>query len=33
MNLPAGVEAPLRIYCLRIAIEIEDEAELLRHLS
>jgi tetraacyldisaccharide 4'-kinase len=32
MNLPAGVEAPLRIYCLRIEIEIEDEAELLRHL-
>lgn len=32
MNLPAGVEPPLKIYCLRIGIEIENEAELLGHL-
>jgi len=32
MNLPAGAELPLNIYCLRIGIEIENEAELLRHL-
>jgi tetraacyldisaccharide 4'-kinase len=31
MNLPAGVPLPLTIHCLRIEIEIEDEAELLRH--
>ncbi len=29
MNLPAGAALPLRIYCLRIGIEIENEAELL----
>ncbi len=33
MNLPAGVEPPLRIYCLRIEIEIENEAEFLRMFS
>ena len=32
MNLPAGAALPLKIYCLRIGIEIENEAELLRHL-
>ena len=32
MNLPAGVVLPLRIYCLRIGIEIENEAELLQYL-
>ncbi|MBZ5631829.1 MAG: tetraacyldisaccharide 4'-kinase [Acidobacteriia bacterium] len=32
MNLPTGVALPLKIYCLRIGIEIENEAELLRHL-
>jgi 3-deoxy-D-manno-octulosonic-acid transferase len=32
MNLPTGVAPPLRIYCLRIGIEIDDEAGLLRHL-
>jgi 3-deoxy-D-manno-octulosonic-acid transferase len=32
MNVPAGAALPLKIYCLRIGIEIEDEAELLRHL-
>ncbi|MCU1338499.1 MAG: lipid-A-disaccharide synthase [Bryobacterales bacterium] len=32
MNLPAGVPPPLKIYCLRIGIEIENEPELLRHL-
>lgn len=32
MNLPAGVPPPLTIHCLRIGIEIENEAELLRHL-
>jgi 3-deoxy-D-manno-octulosonic-acid transferase len=32
MNLPAGVAPPLKIYCLRIGIEIENEAELLRYL-
>jgi 3-deoxy-D-manno-octulosonic-acid transferase len=32
MNLPAGVALPLRIYCLRIGIEIENEAELLQHI-
>jgi tetraacyldisaccharide 4'-kinase len=32
MNLPAGAAPPLKIYCLRIAIEIENEAELLQHL-
>jgi len=31
-NLPAGVPLPLTIHCLRIGIEIENEAELLRHL-
>jgi len=30
MNLPAGVGLPLKIYCLHIGIEIEDEEELLR---
>ena len=32
MNLPAGVALPLNIYCLRIGIEIENEAELLQHI-
>jgi 3-deoxy-D-manno-octulosonic-acid transferase len=32
MNLPPGIVLPLEIYCLRIGIEIENEAELLRHL-
>lgn len=32
MNLPAGAAPPLKVYCLRIGIEIENEAELLRHL-
>jgi len=32
MNLPPGIVLPLKIYCLRIGIEIENEAELLRHL-
>jgi 3-deoxy-D-manno-octulosonic-acid transferase len=32
MNLPAGAELPLKIYCLRIGIEIESEEEFLRHL-
>jgi 3-deoxy-D-manno-octulosonic-acid transferase len=32
MNLPAGVVLPLKIYCLRIGIEIENEAELLQYL-
>jgi len=32
MNLPAGAALPLEIYCLRIGIEIENEAELLRHI-
>ena len=32
MNLPAGAALPLSIYCLRIGIEIENEAELLQHL-
>jgi len=32
MNLPAGVVLPLKLYCLRIGIEIENEAELLRHI-
>jgi 3-deoxy-D-manno-octulosonic-acid transferase len=32
MNLPAGAALPLTIYCLRIGIEIDDEAELMRHL-
>ena len=32
MNLPAGAAPPLKIFCLRIGIEIENEAELLRHL-
>jgi tetraacyldisaccharide 4'-kinase len=32
MNLPARVGPPLRIYCLHIGIEIENEAELLGHL-
>jgi tetraacyldisaccharide 4'-kinase len=32
MNLPAGAELPLKIYCLRIGIEIENEAELLQHI-
>jgi len=32
MNLPASVALPLRIYCLRIGIEIENEAELLQHI-
>jgi len=32
MNVPAGAELPLEIYCLRIGIEIENEAELLRHI-
>jgi 3-deoxy-D-manno-octulosonic-acid transferase len=31
MNLPAGVALPLKIYCLRIGIEIENEADLLAH--
>jgi tetraacyldisaccharide 4'-kinase len=31
MNLPAGVPLPLTIHCLRIEIEIENEAEFLRH--
>jgi tetraacyldisaccharide 4'-kinase len=30
MNLPAGVALPLKIYCLHISIEIENEEELLR---
>jgi len=30
MNLPAGAEPPLKIYSLRIEIEIENEAEFLR---
>jgi tetraacyldisaccharide 4'-kinase len=33
MNLPAGAAPPLKVYCLRIGIEIENEAELLRILS
>jgi 3-deoxy-D-manno-octulosonic-acid transferase len=33
MNLPAGAALPLKIYCLRIGIEIENEAELMRHLT
>jgi len=32
-NLPAGVPLPLTIHCLRIGIEIDNEAELLRHLA
>ncbi len=32
MNLPAGAALPLKVYCLRIGIEIENEAELLRHI-
>jgi 3-deoxy-D-manno-octulosonic-acid transferase len=34
MNVPAGAALPLKIYCLRIGIEIEieNEAELLQHL-
>jgi len=32
MNLPAAVAPPLTIHCLRIGMEIENEAELLRHL-
>jgi len=32
MNLPAGAELPLKIYCLRIGIEIENEAELLQYI-
>ncbi|MBZ5674025.1 MAG: tetraacyldisaccharide 4'-kinase [Acidobacteriia bacterium] len=32
MNVPAGAELPLKIYCLRIGIEIENEAELLQHI-
>jgi tetraacyldisaccharide-1-P 4'-kinase len=32
MNLPAGAALPLEIYCLRIGIEIDNEAELLGHL-
>ncbi len=32
MNLPAGVALPLKLYCLRIGIEIENETELMRHL-
>jgi len=32
MNLPTGAALPLEIYCLRIGIEIDDEAELLGHL-
>ncbi len=32
MNLPAGAALPLKTYCLRIGIEIENEAELLQHL-
>jgi 3-deoxy-D-manno-octulosonic-acid transferase len=32
MNLPAGAALPLKVYCLRIGIEIENEAELLRYL-
>jgi tetraacyldisaccharide 4'-kinase len=31
MNLPAEATLPLRIYCLRIGMEIDDEGELLRH--
>jgi len=31
MNLPVGVPLPLTIHCLRIEIEIENEAEFLRH--
>jgi len=31
-NLPAGAPLPLTIHCLRIGIEIENEAELLRYL-
>jgi 3-deoxy-D-manno-octulosonic-acid transferase len=31
MNLPVGVPLPLTIRCLRIEIEIENEAEFLRH--
>ena len=30
MNVPAGVSLPLKIYCLHIGIEIENEEELLR---
>jgi tetraacyldisaccharide 4'-kinase len=32
MNLPAGAAPPLKIYCLRIGIEIENEAELLQQI-
>jgi tetraacyldisaccharide 4'-kinase len=32
MNLPAGVALPLKLYCLRIGIEIENEMELMQHL-
>jgi 3-deoxy-D-manno-octulosonic-acid transferase len=32
MNLPAGVVLPLKLYCLRIGIEIENEMELMQHL-
>jgi 3-deoxy-D-manno-octulosonic-acid transferase len=32
MNLPAGAALPLKTYCLRIQIEIDNEAELLQHL-
>ena len=32
MNLPTGAALPLRVYCLRIGIEIENEPELLRYL-
>ena len=30
MNLPDGLRLPLRIECVRIGVEIENEAELLR---
>jgi len=33
MNLPgSNISLPFPLYCLRIGIEIENEAELLRHL-
>ncbi len=32
MNVPAGAVLPLKIYCLRIGIEIDDEPGLMQHL-
>jgi tetraacyldisaccharide 4'-kinase len=32
MNVPDGAELPLNLYCLRIGIQIENEAGLLQHL-